>query len=189
RYENLLYTMELSGREIKDYLEYSYSQWFNTIGDEEDHLLRFEKDDEGELVFSQRSNSPMLKNRYYNFDSAEGLFYTVDVSKPAGERIIITKLDDGTKFDLGRMYKVAINSYRGNGGGGHLVKGSKIPKNDLSKRILVSTEKDLRYYMMKWIEEQKTVSPVQIINWSIIPEAIVDKAKKRDYRLMFESKN
>ncbi|HEY7750941.1 MAG TPA: bifunctional metallophosphatase/5'-nucleotidase, partial [Ignavibacteriaceae bacterium] len=30
-YENFLYTMELSGREVKDYLEYSYGNWFNEM--------------------------------------------------------------------------------------------------------------------------------------------------------------
>ena len=31
RYENLLYTMELTGQEIKDYLEFSYGNWFNQM--------------------------------------------------------------------------------------------------------------------------------------------------------------
>ena len=34
-------------------------------------------------------------------------------------------------FDINKIYKVAINSYRGNGGGGHLVKGAGIPKEEL----------------------------------------------------------
>ena len=43
-----------------------------------------------DLILSKRSNAPMLKNRYYNFDSAEGIKYIVDVSKPEGKRIKIT---------------------------------------------------------------------------------------------------
>jgi len=31
KYENLLYTMKMSGQEIKDYLEFSYGQWFNQM--------------------------------------------------------------------------------------------------------------------------------------------------------------
>ena len=115
----------------------------------------------------------------------------VDMKKEL-KKILCYQVDrksETVKFESDKIYKVAINSYRGNGGGGHLVKGAGIPKSDLSKRILISTEKDLRYYMMKWIEEQKSVSPVQIINWSIIPEEIVEKAKKRDYKLMFGSNN
>ncbi|MCX8105637.1 MAG: bifunctional metallophosphatase/5'-nucleotidase, partial [Ignavibacterium album] len=58
RYENLLYTIEMTGREIKDYLEFSYGNWFNQMKDENDHLLRFRLDDSGNIVYSQRSNSP-----------------------------------------------------------------------------------------------------------------------------------
>ena len=85
-------------------------------------------------------------------------------------------------------YKVAVNSYRGNGGGGHLVSGAGINKEDLSKRIINSTEKDLRYYMMKWIEEKGTVTPVESKNWKVVPEEWYQKAVKRDYDLMFNNK-
>jgi 2',3'-cyclic-nucleotide 2'-phosphodiesterase / 3'-nucleotidase len=187
RYENLLYTIELNGKEILDYLEYSYSSWFNTMKDANDHLLMFEKDEQGELVLSKRSNAPMLKNRYYNFDSAEGIKYLVDVSRPVGERITIQSLSNGIPFDLKKKYSVAINSYRGNGGGGHLVEGAGIPQEKLTDRVINSTEKDLRYYMMKWIEKQKIVVPTEDINWSIVPEELVNAAKKRDYKLMFGS--
>lgn len=185
RYENLLYTMELSGKEILDYLEYSYASWFNTMKNPEDNLLLFVKDENGELILSKRSNAPMLKNRYYNFDSAEGIKYTVNISKPIGKRVNIISMSDGKLFKLNKKYRVAINSYRGNGGGGHLVDGAGIPKNELANRILTSTEKDLRYYMMKWIEQQGTVLPQENVNWQIEPKDLVEAAKKRDYDLMF----
>ncbi|MCB0750112.1 MAG: 5'-nucleotidase C-terminal domain-containing protein [Ignavibacteriae bacterium] len=185
RYENLLYTMDLSGKEILDYLEYSYDEWLNTMKTKEDNLLQFEKDENGNIVFSNRSNTAMLKNRYYNFDSAEGIKYIVDVSKPNGNKVKIISMADGTNFDLNKKYKVAINSYRGNGGGGHLTKGAGIPQDELTNRIITSTEKDLRYYMMKWIESQKIVVPKEDLNWEIIPKDFVDKAKEKDYKLMF----
>ena len=188
RYENLLYTMELSGKEIKDYLEFSYSLWFDTMQSEEDNLLMFVNDDEGNPVLSKRSGTAMLKNRYYNFDSAEGIEYIVDVSQPEGKRISIGSFSNGDEFSLDNKYKVAVNSYRGNGGGGHLVSGAGINKEDLSKRIINSTEKDLRYYMMKWIEEKGTVTPVESKNWKVVPEEWYQKAVKRDYDLMFNNK-
>jgi 2',3'-cyclic-nucleotide 2'-phosphodiesterase/3'-nucleotidase len=127
----------------------------------------------------------MLDNRYYNFDSAEGIKYIVDVTKPQGNRITITEMDNGTPFDKTKIYKVAVNSYRGNGGGGHLVKGAGIPKEELTDRVISSTEKDLRYYMMKWIEEQKIVEPIENVNWEIIPVDFAEVARERDYVLMF----
>lgn len=185
RYENLLYTMTLSGEEIKKYLEYSYSNWFNHMKDENDNLLKFKKDDAGNIVYSERSKSPELEERFYNFESAAGINYVVDVSKPEGERVTITGLSDGTNFDMDRTYKVAINSYRGNGGGGHLTRGAGIPREELSNRVLDSTEKDLRFYMMKWIEKQSKVTPPLFNNWKVVPEDWWQKGKEKDYKILF----
>ena len=185
RYENLLYTMELSGQEIIDFIEYSYASWFNTMKNSDDNLLQFEKAENGKLVLSKRSNAPMLKNRYYNFDSAEGINYIVDVSKPEGERVKILSMADCSDFDLDKIYKVAVNSYRGNGGGGHLTKGAGIPQEELVNRVITSTEKDLRYYLMKWIEKEGTVVPDEIDNWIVVPEDWAKSAVERDYKLMF----
>ena len=185
RYENLLYTMELSGQEIKDYLEYSYGNWFNQMKSESDHLLKFKLDEKRNIVYSERSHSPELTERYYNFDSAAGIDYTVDVTKPVNERIIITGFSNGKPFDLTSKYKVAINSYRGNGGGGHLTRGAKIPQEELSKRVINSTEKDLRYYLMKWIEKEKVVTPKLLGNWKVIPEKYWEAGKEKDYQLLF----
>lgn len=185
RYENLLYTVELSGKEIKNYLEYSYSIWFNQMKGPEDHLLNFDLDESGNLKFDKRNNAPSLKNQYYNFDAALGINYLVDVSKPIGERVKIFSRQDGSVFDETKKYKVAVNSYRGNGGGNHLTAGAGIPKEELSKRIITSTEKDLRYYMMKWIEKNKIVNPKAAGNWKVIPEEWWAKGKEKDYQIIF----
>ena len=109
----------------------------------------------------------------------------VDVTKHVGERIIITRFSNGKPFDLKSKYKVAINSYRGNGGGGHLTRGAKIPQEELSKRVINSTEKDLRYYLMKWIEKEKVVTPKLLGNWKVIPEKYWEAGKEKDYQLLF----
>ncbi len=186
RYENLLYTMELTGQEIKDYLEYSYSLWFNQMKDENDHLINFDYDDSGKIRTNPRSNSPLLKGVFYNFDSAAGINYTVDVSKPAGERINISSMSNGSPFELDKKYKVALNSYRGNGGGHLLTDGAHISKETLDKRILNSTDKDLRFYIMKWIEKQKTIEPKALGNWKVIPEKWWQAGRERDYSLIFK---
>ena len=188
RYENFLYTMELSGKEIIDYLEYSFGGWFNQMNSEDDHLLQFQTDENGDITYTERYNSPTLKTIYYNYSSAAGINYTVDVTKPAGERIKVLSLSDGSAFDPDSKYTVAINSYRGNGGGGHLTRGAGIKGEDLSKRVLSSTDKDLRYYMMKWIEKKKKISPALIGNWKVIPESYWQKAMNSDYDLLFGNK-
>ena len=98
---------------------------------------------------------------------------------------MILAMSDGTPFDLNKEYKVAINSYRGNGGGGHLLHGAKIPKAELAKRVLTSTEKDLRYFLMKWIEKTGRVNPQALGNWQVIPQDWWQAAKERDAELLF----
>jgi 2',3'-cyclic-nucleotide 2'-phosphodiesterase/3'-nucleotidase len=184
-YENYLYTMALSGREIKGYLEYSYGNWMNEMKDENDHLVRFAKDENGDIKFSSRYNTPETEERFYNYSSAAGINYTVDVSKPAGDRISITSMSNGSAFYLDSTYTVAINSYRGSGGGGHLTRGAGIPKEELSERILTSSDKDFRYYMTNWIEEKKTINPEIISTWKVSPEDWWENGREKDYKLLF----
>lgn len=172
RYENQLYTMELTGAEVDGFLEYAAGLWFSTLTKASDHLLLFEADNPGRLA-----------NPYYNFSTAAGINYSIDVSKPAGERVRVQSLSDGTPFNETHTYQVAINSYRGNGGGGHLTKGSGIPHNELSKRISWSTDIDLRYHLMNWLSESDTVHPAVSINWSILPEEWATEAIKNDRKL------
>lgn len=176
KYENMLYTMTLTGKEIKDFLEMSYAIWTNQMKSPDDHLMLLNEKDKGFGRF---------KNPSFNFDSAAGILYTVDVTKPQGEKINIRSMADGTPFRMDKMYKVAVNSYRGNGGGDLLTKGAGIPKQDLAKRIVFATEKDLRYYLMKRIEEVKELDPRPLNQWKFIPEKWVEPAAKRDYRLLF----
>lgn len=90
RFENLLYVVEMTGREVHDYLEGAYDK--------------------------RITGSDYL----YNYDTAGGLIYTVDPSAPKGERIRILSMWDGTPFDLSHKYRVAMTSYRASGAGGLL---------------------------------------------------------------------
>jgi len=184
-YENYLYTMALSGLEIKGYLEYSYGNWMNEMKDENDHLIRFAKNENGKIKFSSRYNTPETEERFYNYSSAAGINYAVDVSKPAGNRISITSMSDGSVFHLDSTYTVAINSYRGSGGGSHLTRGAGIPKEELSKRIIASTEKDFRYYITSWIQDKKIVTPEIISTWRVLPESWWENGREKDYKLLF----
>ena len=183
RYENMLYTMSLSGEEVQKYLEYSYSGWLNTMKGPSDLLLKFRIGKEGKPAIT--NNKAWLKNQSYNFDSAAGIDYTVDVSKPEGSRVEIKGFTDGRPFEKNKMYKVAVNSYRGNGGGGHFTEGAGISKEELRKRLISSTDRDLRYYILKSIESKKTINPVPLNNWKIIPEKWVREATNSEYSLLF----
>jgi 2',3'-cyclic-nucleotide 2'-phosphodiesterase / 3'-nucleotidase len=183
RFENKLYTMNLSGNEIQKYLEYSYSEWLNTMKGPADYLLKLRLGKDGKPVLIE--NKAWLRNQPDNFDSAAGIDYLVDVSKPAGERVKIKSLKDGSPFEKDKTYTVAVNSYRGNGGGNLLTYGAGIQKADLRSRILNSTDRDLRYYMLKYIERKKIINPAPFNNWKIIPEVWVKSAVSREYCLLF----
>lgn len=181
KYENMLYTMAMTGREIKDYLEMSYSLWADVMKSSDDNLLLFADAQKG----GAKGDYAKLLNPSYNFDSAAGIKYTVDVTKPQGSKINIISMSDGTPFDLDKTYKVAVNSYRGNGGGDLLTKGAGIPHGELKSRILKATDKDLRFYLIREIEKRGVISPTVTPDWKFIPESIVKKAAERDRRTLF----
>ncbi|MBR6287652.1 MAG: 5'-nucleotidase C-terminal domain-containing protein [Bacteroidaceae bacterium] len=178
KYENLLYLMRLTGREIKNHLEMSYALWTNQMKSADDHILLFgdTKNDAQRLGF---------KNLSFNFDCALGIRYTVDVTKPEGEKVNIISMADGTPFDLDKDYKVAVNSYRGNGGGELLTKGAGIPHEELKNRIIKSTDRDLRYYLMDYIKKHGHISPKCHHLWKFVPEEWAVPASQRDAKLLF----
>ena len=99
----------------------------------------------------------------------------------------ILGLADGKTFDLDHKYLVALNSYRGNGGGGHLVEGAGIAPEELVDRLVNTTTKDLRYNMMKWIEERKVITPKPSGQWTVIPGYLFESGKKQDYPILFRN--
>ncbi len=179
KFENMLYVMELTGKEIKGFLEMSYALWTNRMTSADDHLL---------LINDKPNNFGWFCNPSFNFDSAAGIRYTVDVTKPEGEKIEIECMADGTPFSLDKTYKVAVNSYRGNGGGDLLTKGAGIDKKELPSRIVFSTDKDLRYYLMKHIERVGELHPHALNQWKFIPEEWTVPAAKRDRETVFGGK-
>ena len=80
---------------------------------------------------------------------------------------------------------VALNSYRGNGGGELLTKGSGIPQEKLKDRIIFSTDKDLRFYLMNYIEKKGIMDPKALNQWKFIPEEWTVPAAKHDYEYLF----
>jgi 2',3'-cyclic-nucleotide 2'-phosphodiesterase / 3'-nucleotidase len=187
-YENYLYTMELTGREIQDYLEYSYSLWLNEMQSEDDHLLNFRFNEKGELPEQTRPRF-LLRNPFYNFDSAAGIRYEVDLRQPAGSRIRILEFEDGRPFEMNKTYRAAVNSYRGSGGGGHLTEGAGIAHSELADRIVFSTKRDLRSEMMDYFRRNETVHPERRNNWEMVPVSWREKGREKDMELLRPSAN
>jgi 2',3'-cyclic-nucleotide 2'-phosphodiesterase/3'-nucleotidase len=173
RFENMLYRMELTGTEIDGFLEHAAGSWFNTMSGPKDHLLHFRSDESGRLA------AP-----YYNFSSAAGINYTVDVTRDPGDRVSIQSLSGGAPFNEMTTYSVAVNSYRGNGGGGHLTTGAGISKEDLASRISWSTDRDLRFYLMEYLRQQNTLRARIEDNWACIPLHLTGPASLIDRKVL-----
>ena len=182
RFENQLYVMRLTGKEIRKHLEMSYDQWVNTMRSPNDHLLLLSNSTRGD---QQRLG---FKNYTFNFDSAAGIDYIVDVTKPDGEKVEILRMSDGQPFDENKWYKVAVNSYRANGGGELLTRGAGIPRDSLQARIIWKSQYDLRHYLIDWISRQPEFNPQPGHNWKFVPEDWTTEAAKRDSELLFGKK-
>ena len=169
----------MTGAEVRRHLEMSYDLWCNTMTSPDDHIMllsEWAKDDRQRFGF---------KNLAFNFDSAAGIIYEVDVTQPDGHKVRILSMADGTPFDENRWYHVAMNSYRGNGGGELLTKGAGIPREQLKSRIIFESEKDQRYYLMKAIEKAGTMNPKPHNNWRFVPVEWAQPAIERDKKLIF----
>ena len=179
KYENQLFVMRLTGKEIRKALEMSYDLWVNTMTSPDDHLLLLDSQTRGD---QQRLG---FKNFSFNFDSAAGIDYEVDVTKPNGQKVKVLKMSNGEPFDENKYYKVAVNSYRANGGGELLTRGAGIAKDDLDDRIVWRSEFDLRHYLMEEIKRLGTLNPQPNTNWRFVPEQWTQEAAKRDRKLLF----
>lgn len=179
RYENQLYVLTMTGAEIRKHLEESYDRWVNTMHSPDDHLLLL-------TDHSQYNQQRMgFVNFTFNFDSAAGIDYEVDVTKPNGQKVHILRMSNGNPFDEQKTYKVVMNSYRGNGGGELLTKGAGISKTEINNRIIYQSPLDLRHYLMQEIERIGSVNPSPNNNWRFVPEEWTVPAAQRDRKLVF----
>ena len=182
-YENQLNVVKMKGSEIRDYLEYSYAGWIQTPGA---HVLRISDSPDPRTGAARWS----FTGRSYNFDSAAGLVYTVDVTRPAGSRVQIRSLADGSAFDPDAWYNVAMTSYRASGGGDIILKGAGIPREELDSRI-VARYPEIRDLIYEYFKAHGTVDaamvgdPAVIGSWRFVPEEKAAPMIEADMALIF----
>ena len=185
-YENQLFTLELTGRQIKDYLEYSYDGWIQTPDSGNgNHVLRIRQ---GADQRSGQENWHFV-NRSYNFDSAAGLDYTVDVTAGFGERVRIASLAGGKPFSEDSTYTVAMTSYRASGGGGLLFRGAGLSPEEADSRITGRYE-EMRILLYNWLRDNGEFrmasfsDPAVIGQWKFVPES-AEALIRNDMELLF----
>lgn len=182
-FENQMFVITMSGRELKDYLEASYDKW--VAADSTSHLLKIQ------LREDPRNNQEVWSfvNRSYNFDSAAGIYYTVDVTVPKGERVRILSMADGSAFDMDKTYKVAMTSYRASGGGG-LLDEIGIETDKIDERI-VAKFPEYRDVIYRYLQKHKQIKAKDVSNrniiggWEFIPHLKAKKLLDQDMKLLF----
>jgi len=153
--------------EVDAYLEYGIKGWFNTMTKPSDQLLRY-------------NDKMRLAYPYYNFSSAKGINYTIDVTAPQGDKVTITSVRGNSNFNLKDTLRVAINSYRMVGGGGHLPNGVHINRDELAKRRVQLSEQPIKSIMMQYFKLNPNITIKNDKNWNLIPSKWVVNAKEKE---------
>ncbi len=184
-YENQLYVVRMTGDELLKLLEASYDHWIRTVKGPGEHVLNIRERDDPRT--GQKGWS--FAERSYNFDSAAGICYTVDVTRPAGERVQVASMADGSAFDPAAEYAVAMTSYRASGGGG-LMKAAGIDTDKIDDRV-ISRYPEIREILYDYLKKNGVIDPAVVANpavigsWRFVPDAWAPKSLDSDLKLLF----
>jgi 2',3'-cyclic-nucleotide 2'-phosphodiesterase/3'-nucleotidase len=142
-YENTLVAIEATGRMLKDALEHS-ARYFNQ--------------------YRGPGGGPLINPKVFgfNYDTAAGVTYRIDLSQPAGQRIVDLRFK-GQPLAPDRKLRLAINSYRKSGGGGYTMFHDA--------RVLWQSNQDIRQLMIDYYTNKKVIDGRGQPAWEIEPEA------------------
>jgi 2',3'-cyclic-nucleotide 2'-phosphodiesterase / 3'-nucleotidase len=142
-YDNELYAIEGTGKMVKDALENAARYFLSCHGE-------------------SCRQGPLINRRVigFNFDTAEGVDYEIDLTRPAGDRIRNLRFR-GRPLAPDQKLRIAVNSYRAAGSAGYsMFRGAKI----VWRSIL-----DVRDLMIQYYTERKQLPVTADDNWSIVP--------------------
>jgi len=149
-YDNTLWVKEVTGKILKDALEWSYA-YYNTY-------------DFG------ATDTPLVNPniRAYNFDTVQGIEYEIDLTRPIGQRVIKMTYK-GKPVSMTQKFKLAVNNHRGNGGGGYTMFADA--------PLLWKSDDEIRNLIIEYIQEQKIIKPEVDNNWKLYPSYLLDPLK------------
>lgn len=144
-FENTLEARLLTGKQLKEYLEYSARYYVQTPAG-------------GPVDTAKLTNAENIPD--YNYDAVSGLTYEIDIAKPSGSRIV--KLSFGGKeIDPNAQFVFAVNNYRASGGGA-------FPHIATAKQLWADSD-EIRNTIIRWVQAKGTVDPTQFasVDWKL----------------------
>jgi 2',3'-cyclic-nucleotide 2'-phosphodiesterase/3'-nucleotidase len=147
-YDNSLVVLKVSGRDVKEALEYSARYYQDARLDPETGRLFIELD-------------PLV--RHYNFDILAGAHYRIDPTRPVGDRIRDLSYR-GRPMDPDEEFTLVTTNYRAAGGGGYrMLKEAE---------IVWRSSEEVRNLLIEYIAEQGTLLPSSDYNWYVAPDSL-----------------
>ncbi|MBC2581319.1 5'-nucleotidase C-terminal domain-containing protein [Clostridium sp. DJ247] len=161
-YENFLFGIKMTGKQLKDWMEFS-ARYYEQVSSPTDEIKAV-----GTI-------------KEYNLDQLYGATYDIDLTQPActldsngrvvsGNRIKNLKVNGKSVKDTD-VFTVAINNYRYNGGGGFM-KAAGISNTDPSivtydSAKALGDDGQVRNLMMRYVQDNKTITPSTSNNWKL----------------------
>jgi 2',3'-cyclic-nucleotide 2'-phosphodiesterase/3'-nucleotidase len=149
-FPNTLFGVEMTGAQVKDYLEYSAKYFTQTaVGAPVDPA-----------TLTNAAGTPD-----YNYDMMSGVSYDIDISKPVGQRIVDLSYA-GAPIDPAQRFAVATNNYRQSGGGNfpHIA----------TAPVLVNQTTEIRQLLIDYLIAEGTIDPSTFFeeNWKLTRDGL-----------------
>ncbi len=144
-YDNTLRAVKISGEQLRAYLEQS-ARYFQHTADGR---------------FGVDRSIPG-----YNYDMVSGVDYTIDVSRPVGERIT-TLTYEGRAVTPADSFTMALNNYRQTGGGGFSMLRDA--------PVVYDRQLEIRQLLIDEVRRKGTITPSDYFhpNWRIVPASAI----------------
>jgi 2',3'-cyclic-nucleotide 2'-phosphodiesterase/3'-nucleotidase/5'-nucleotidase len=153
-YDNTLRAVRISGAQLRAYLEQSARYYVTS-------------------PTGQVSIDPGFPG--FNFDIVSGVDYTLDLSRPAGQRV--TKLEyKGRPVAATDSFTLALNNYRQTGGGGYgMLSGAP---------VVYDRQEDIRQLLIDEVRRRGVITPADYFtrNWEIVPSSAVESLYRDMHR-------
>jgi 2',3'-cyclic-nucleotide 2'-phosphodiesterase (5'-nucleotidase family) len=144
-YDNTLRAIRISGEQLREYLEQS--------------ARYFQRRPDGSIGVDRSIPG-------YNYDMVAGVDYTIDLSRPIGQRIVSLTYD-GRPVAPADSFTMALNNYRQTGGGGFTMLRNA--------PVVYDRQLEIRDLLIDEVRRKGTLLPADYFhpNWRLLPTSAI----------------